>query len=793
MPKRIPTPPPPEDEPRYLTVVHPYPLHANLELHADRRTLALWLACCTGKDVLLAMFHKPASPGMVVIEVDRDFDRFDDLLGLHDWSGFLLKPSEEQKDKSSKVFYCTYNTGRLVEKSGWKRVNIEEHWFQGWTPNNAIIKYPYPKTSHCVVPSEAKTGAPMCRPLPQRSFPVPPPTPAPVVGSAGWLASRNANASASPAPSSTKKGKKSVASDAASVVSTSSRSKKAFSPPPTQSPTPSVMANYRAKNDPAWKRSPPCIASVASGVTSGAPSTIGSSSARSSRAAAAPPPPSLGPVPSSQSPTPGRFDWSEDVERFESEQINNPPARSPAPSVSTGPVRRQPYDPDGPIEPSRAYDYTEEDQPRHSTVAAMSDIFEDSLAPIATPIRSGRGGTKPLGIDDPDYDPWNPPAEVAAPADDQSQVGDAETVWDDYARPQQELPTKVKKKGTWDCPTHGPLCNPGICKERARYERDERMREENEKQDREKRAREFKRSKQQLKKENEKKAEAAGENAPSGSGSNSGSDDDSSHDRDSNATPPPDPEDWSIPLNIGGADARSTVSSSRQAWGSVAGSDGSENDEDDDDEGASVAMSRTSSASRSSHATPPASVASSGWRKGPVPSATSLNNAGPIKVSPTSSRPPTRQSAWDERSAASQSSSVMGGRSEWPSVSGYSRASAVSGASATGQRSGTGPAARQSSRSSSVRTGAGPTTPSTQSAESGFPTFAGTEWGDPIAAALAKEGGKKSKNTRKRENKAKSAQILAQAQAQAARANFLDVELPPGGPGSSWGDPNEAW
>ncbi len=60
MSKRIPTPPPPDDEPRYLTVVHPYPLHANLELHADRRTLALWLACCTGKDVLLAMFHKPA-------------------------------------------------------------------------------------------------------------------------------------------------------------------------------------------------------------------------------------------------------------------------------------------------------------------------------------------------------------------------------------------------------------------------------------------------------------------------------------------------------------------------------------------------------------------------------------------------------------------------------------------------------------------------------------------------------------------------------------------------------------
>jgi hypothetical protein len=60
--------------------------------------------------------HK--SPGMVIIEVDRDFDRFDDLLGLHTWSKFLSQPNKEQMDKSSKVFFCTYNTGRQVEKSG---------------------------------------------------------------------------------------------------------------------------------------------------------------------------------------------------------------------------------------------------------------------------------------------------------------------------------------------------------------------------------------------------------------------------------------------------------------------------------------------------------------------------------------------------------------------------------------------------------------------------------------------------------------------------------------------------
>ncbi|KAH8984208.1 hypothetical protein EDB86DRAFT_163377 [Lactarius hatsudake] len=494
MPKRIPTPPPPEDEPRYLTVVHPYPLHANLDLPADRITLALWLACCTGKDVLLAMFHKPASPGMVVIEVDREFDRFDELLGLHAWRRFLLEPSEEQMDKSSKVFYCTYNTGRLVEKNGWKRVSIEERWFQGWFANNSVIKFPYPKTSYCDVPSEAMTGAPMCRPLPQRSFPVPPPTPAPPVGSAEWLASRNANVSVSPVLSSTKKGKRSMASDTASVTSASSRSTGSFSAPPSQSPTPSVMANYRAKNDSAWKRGPPSISAVASAVTSRAPSTIGSSSARSS-------------------------------------------------TVSTGPARRRPYDPDGPIEPARTYDYTEEDQPRPSTVAAMSDIIEDELASIATSIGSGSGGTRPLGLDDPECVPCNPPAEAAVTVSDQSQAGDTATMWEDYAKPRErELPAKLE--GEWDCPQHGPLCKPGICKERARVEREKRQSDERKKREEEKKLRDARREKAQKKRGKKAKVMGQGEsrrelpphlpgNALGGSSSNNnnGSDNDSSRGR----------------------------------------------------------------------------------------------------------------------------------------------------------------------------------------------------------------------------------------------------------------------
>jgi hypothetical protein len=47
MTKHVAVPPPPDDELVDLTIVHPYPFNTNLELPAERRTLALWLACCT--------------------------------------------------------------------------------------------------------------------------------------------------------------------------------------------------------------------------------------------------------------------------------------------------------------------------------------------------------------------------------------------------------------------------------------------------------------------------------------------------------------------------------------------------------------------------------------------------------------------------------------------------------------------------------------------------------------------------------------------------------------------------
>lgn len=55
---------------------------------------------------------------MVIIEVDREFDRFDNLLGMHSWSEFLLAPTEEEAGNSSKVFYCTYHNANAVRGAG---------------------------------------------------------------------------------------------------------------------------------------------------------------------------------------------------------------------------------------------------------------------------------------------------------------------------------------------------------------------------------------------------------------------------------------------------------------------------------------------------------------------------------------------------------------------------------------------------------------------------------------------------------------------------------------------------
>ncbi|KAJ7467485.1 hypothetical protein FB451DRAFT_1258686 [Mycena latifolia] len=207
MPKRIPTPEPGDDEPKYFTVVQPYPLNANWELPHDYITFGRWIAGCIGPEPFFALFYKPSVRfTSFSARVGRSFSRSTEtiphperLLGEHRWSEFLKKPSAEEAGRVSQIFYCVYSTGRQAQKDG---SMSPTQWFKNWSPTNPIIQNPYPPTSWCPLPAEDRTNKPMCRPLPVSLHP-PPPTkvaPPPVVpGSATWVTSKGAPPQNTPA------------------------------------------------------------------------------------------------------------------------------------------------------------------------------------------------------------------------------------------------------------------------------------------------------------------------------------------------------------------------------------------------------------------------------------------------------------------------------------------------------------------------------------------------------------------------------------------------------------------
>jgi hypothetical protein len=152
------------------------------------------------------------------------------------------------------------------------------------------------------------------------------------------------------------------------------------------------------------------------------------------------------------------YDWSEDVDAPPtptassiSVSLNSDRYKSPSNHVR---------DTDGPIDPDKHYECYEEDKPKRSTATAIADLFD--AAPKATPIKGGAGG---WGVQD----------------DDEVDVG--VNLWAGYEQPRQEAPTKIKRvkkpgapkeKEQWICKEHGPMCNPGVCKARATYEREVR-------------------------------------------------------------------------------------------------------------------------------------------------------------------------------------------------------------------------------------------------------------------------------------------------------------------------------
>jgi hypothetical protein len=103
------------------------------------------------------------------------------------------------------------------------------------------------------------------------------------------------------------------------------------------------------------------------------------------------------------------YDWSASVESTKSKRINSPPASTPPSIFSSHPAPGQLYDPLSPLDPSRVYEYDDVDRPRHSTVAAMMDLFDDGF--LASSVKNDTGGTRALSPDGPEY-LWNLPADA---------------------------------------------------------------------------------------------------------------------------------------------------------------------------------------------------------------------------------------------------------------------------------------------------------------------------------------------------------------------------------------------
>lgn len=51
----------------------------------------------------------------------RPREEWRSLLGAHHWNEILISPTEHEKDKVSRVYFCMYNTGRQVQKNGRSR------------------------------------------------------------------------------------------------------------------------------------------------------------------------------------------------------------------------------------------------------------------------------------------------------------------------------------------------------------------------------------------------------------------------------------------------------------------------------------------------------------------------------------------------------------------------------------------------------------------------------------------------------------------------------------------------
>lgn len=56
---------------------------------------------------------------MVIVEVLREYEHFDRILGEHRWDEFLRQPKADEKGRSSKVYFSTYSNYIDLKKDGY--------------------------------------------------------------------------------------------------------------------------------------------------------------------------------------------------------------------------------------------------------------------------------------------------------------------------------------------------------------------------------------------------------------------------------------------------------------------------------------------------------------------------------------------------------------------------------------------------------------------------------------------------------------------------------------------------
>ncbi|KAL1703951.1 hypothetical protein EV121DRAFT_270781 [Schizophyllum commune] len=194
MPKREKTPDT-EPDSKFLAVYQTYPANADMELEDDQIRLARWIASIIPADYLVAIHYKPKARGMTLIEIlneCRDIGKV--LLGEHRWAEMLREPTEDEKERTSRIYYSIYSTTREAQKDGWKQISVLSRWFdERYFRPDEFCTQPYPTPHYCGLPPEDKTNKPICRPLPVAEKPRPiQPAPRIVPGSIQYIEQGNA-------------------------------------------------------------------------------------------------------------------------------------------------------------------------------------------------------------------------------------------------------------------------------------------------------------------------------------------------------------------------------------------------------------------------------------------------------------------------------------------------------------------------------------------------------------------------------------------------------------------------